>query len=117
MKSKLSKLNIYKDNRGYNMNISTFDAKQILISKNEKNVLRGIHVSPYYKYITLLSGKIEDYIINYENYTYEKYVLTSDENNQLYIPPNYGHIFITLEESIIMYQFGGYYDLEIDKVH
>jgi dTDP-4-dehydrorhamnose reductase len=79
--------------------------------------LRGIHKSPYEKYVTVLSGKIIDYIIDFtdDKITYKKYVLDSEENNHIFIPANKGHLFISLEDDTqLLYQLGGKYDVTKD---
>jgi len=79
------------------------------VSHNKKNVLRGIHVSPYGKLLTVLTGKIVDYVINIDDLTFAKYELNPSE--QVYIPPKHGHLFVSLEENTtLLYQFEGVYD-------
>ena len=88
---KIDKLSKYIDNRGFNMILKTdIIICEQFISQSKKNVLRGIHKSPYEKYLTVLSGKIIDYIIDFTNdkITYKKYVLDSEENNHIFIPAN-----------------------------
>ena len=88
---------------------SCTNTQQQFLSINHKNVIRGIHCSPYGKIIICLKGKIIDYIINLKERTYEKYTLS--ENSKVYVPANYGHMFITLEEDTqILYQLEGIYD-------
>lgn len=86
--------------------------KQQLISTNKKNVLRGIHRSPNYgKHIVCIKGSFIDYVIDYDTLTYKKYYLSSDNLNKIYVPPNYGHAFISLEDdSTMFYQIEGCYD-------
>lgn len=92
------------------INKNNSNIKQEFISVNHKNVIRGIHASPYGKIITCLKGSFVDYIINLQDLTHKKYVLT--ENSKIYVPPNFGHMFITLEEDTqILYQLEGIYDL------
>lgn len=104
----LSSTEKYVDNRGINIKIpSDIIIVEQFISKSKKNVLRGIHKSPYAKLVTVLSGKIIDYIINFNTVppTYEKYFLDCNGNNQIYIPENYGHLFISLEhDTVLLYQ-------------
>ena len=83
--------------------------KQQFLSINHKNVIRGIHCSPYGKIITCIKGKCVDYIINLQDLTHKKYILI--ENSKVYVPPNFGHMFVTLEEDTqILYQLEGIYD-------
>lgn len=117
-KAKKRNFNFFSDKRGSIINIKN-DLKyyQTFISKNKKNVLRGIHVSPYDKYLTILSGKIIDYVIYFDNnkISYDKFILDSNLNNSLFIPKNCGHLFITLEEdSYLLYQLCGLYNEQTD---
>ena len=74
-----------------------------------KHVLRGIHVSPYAKLITCVSGAIYDVVVDLrpESSTYLKWAaveLTEDNCKQLFIPPLCGHGFYSqAENSTIMY--------------
>lgn len=112
------KLEKYVDNRGYNMSMKTdIIICQQFISKSKKNVIRGIHKSPYEKYVTVLSGKILDYVIDFSNgdIKYTKLILDSENDNNLYIPANFGHMFIALEDNTqLLYQLAGKYDPKKD---
>ena len=114
----VGKINKYIDNRGFNINLkSDIIICEQFISNSKKNVLRGIHKSPYEKYVTILNGKVIDYIIDFTNnkITYEKYLLDSKENNQIFIPANKGHLFIALEDNTqLLYQLGGKYNVNKD---
>jgi len=118
LSSKTQQLGKYIDNRGYNIKLKTdIIICEQFISNSKKNVLRGIHKSPYEKYVTVLSGKIIDYIIDFtgDKITYKKYVLDSEENNHIFIPANKGHLFISLEDDTkLLYQLGGKYDVNKD---
>ncbi len=83
--------------------------RQQFITLNHKNVLRGIHTSPYGKVITCLNGSFIDYIIDFNTLTYKKYFFT--KNMQLYVPPHCGHCYVTLEDnSTMLYQLEGVYN-------
>ena len=54
--------------KGFNINLkSDIIICEQFISNSKKNVLRGIHKSPYDKYVTILNGKVIDYIIDFTN--------------------------------------------------
>src|SRR5689334_434827 len=99
----------FSDNRG-NMKFidNNKEFQQQFISINKKDVIRGIHCSPYPKIVTCLSGFLIDYIINLDehdpNYlSYKKYELT--ENQQVFVPANYGHVFVCLlDNTTVLYQ-------------
>lgn len=114
----VDKLSKYNDNRGFNMKLKTdMIICQQFISNSKKNSLRGIHKSPYDKYVTVLSGKLIDYIIDFtgNEITYKKYILDSEENNHIFIPANKGHLFIALADNTqLLYQLGGQYDVNND---
>jgi len=112
-------IKIFEDQRGtmkfINENITCM-IKQQFLSINEKNVIRGIHCSPYGKIVTCLTGKFIDYSICLTDNppTYKKYLL--EKNSQVYIPPNHGHLFISLENnSQMLYQLEDIYNAEFDK--
>jgi dTDP-glucose 4,6-dehydratase len=109
-----NKCKFYNDLRGQLQFIPTNflnNIKQQFISTNKKNVIRGIHTSPYGKHITCIKGSFIDYVINYESMTYKKYFLNKENLNKLYIPPNHGHLFISLEDdSMMLYQLEGIFN-------
>jgi len=65
-----------------------FEIKQCFTSLNHKNVLRGIHFSPYEKFITLTSGHIIDVVVSPEGLV--KYY-TLKMGDCLHVPANHGH--------------------------
>jgi len=90
--------------------------KQQMISTNKKGVIRGIHTSPYGKHIICIKGSFIDYVINFSSMTYNKYYISSDNLNKIYVPPNHGHLFISLEDdSTIFYQIEGIYNQQNEK--
>ena len=92
------------------------EIKQQLISTNKKDVIRGIHTSPYAKHVICIRGSFIDYVIDFETMTYNKFYLSSDNLNKIYVPANCGHMFISLEDdSIMFYQIEGIYKPENEK--
>lgn len=105
----------FTDQRGvmYFTNYET-TMKQQIISINKKNVLRGIHVSPYEKIVTCVSGSFIDYVVDFTNKSATKYHLLA--GNSLKIPANMGHLFISLEDSSTMlYYLAGEFDSSIEQ--
>lgn len=113
------------DNRGElffplkNYNIIIKDS---LISINNINVFRGIHIEQFTKIVTCIQGKILDIIINFnkeeEDYLIPKYYLLdpNTENYHILVEPNHGHAFITLSEnSIVVYHYDDIYNPEKTK--
>jgi dTDP-4-dehydrorhamnose 3,5-epimerase-like enzyme/dTDP-4-dehydrorhamnose reductase len=116
-------INSYKDSRGellFPIKNNSFVPVECTISKNKKNVFRGLHANNFSKLVTCIQGSIIDIIVNLDktadNYLIPQYFMLSmvgagegqDDSalNQLLIPPHYAHGFLTLEENtIIMYHF------------
>jgi len=110
----IKKTDIFEDERGkliFAIKENSYDFKQCVISINKKNTFRGIHINQFDKLITCIKGKIIDILINFDekadDYLIPKYYnIDSLLNNQLLIPKNYGHGFLSLEEeTIIQYHF------------
>ena len=96
-------MKIYSDERGdmvFSFNEPPFKVEQSFTSTNHKNVLRGIHFSPYKKYITLVSGKIMDVVVSPDG-TVQTYQLKSGDS--LVINENQGHGYFCYEDSQIIY--------------
>jgi dTDP-4-dehydrorhamnose 3,5-epimerase len=114
--------NKFTDNRGkllFPIKNNEFNFTQCTVSINNKNVLRGIHINQFDKLITCIQGKILDIIINFDrtadNYLVPEYYYLEPNTElfQLFIPKNYGHCFLSLEDnSIIIYHFNGIFSNE-----
>lgn len=104
---------VFSDLRGdfseiYKDSVLPKPIRQINYSNNFKNVFRGIHQTPYGKYVTCVSGKILDICVDLrvDSPTYLKVVivkLSPDFMESLYIPPNCGHGFYTVTDSVVIY--------------
>lgn len=85
-------------------------------SKSDKYVLRGIHVAPYHKLVTCVSGRIFDVCVDLrpDSSTYlQVYTTILDSNvpQQVYIPAHCGHAFLSLEwDTSVIYMQGGSYN-------
>jgi dTDP-4-dehydrorhamnose 3,5-epimerase-like enzyme/dTDP-4-dehydrorhamnose reductase len=90
-----------------------FEVKEILISKNYKNVLRGLHQSPYAKRIFIIKGRIYDFTVNPDNL--EKKEIILGVGDYIDVPRMWGHGFYSEEESEIMYLLEDKFDSEKDK--
>ena len=116
---KTFKLNEVPDIRGKTIKLKT----NILIvdqfvSVNKKNVLRGIKKSPYSKLITLINGSILYYVIDFsgEKPIHQKIFMSKYTTNQIYVPENFGHLFISLDDNTtILYQLEDKYNAEIEE--
>ena len=118
----------FTDNRGsllFPIKNSNFVFNESTVSINNKNVFRGIHINNFEKLITCVKGKILDIIIDFnENsteYLIPKYYILdpNSDNFQLYIPKNFGHAFLSLEQdSILIYHLNGEFkDNETKHIH
>ena len=105
----------FVDERGeilFNIDKPPFDIKQCFTSKNKKYTLRGLHCSPYPKYITVNSGKIFDVVVKPDG-TYDAYIL--DAHSTLLIEKNCAHGYFCFEESEVVYFLGGTFDPALEK--
>ena len=122
----------YHDNRGYFQELYNKDTypshkyKQISISNSAKNVLRGLHCSPYGKFVQCVSGCVYDGFIDLraDSPTFLQWfgaTLSESNQKQLYIPPRCGHGFFSVEDnSKLLYMQEGTYtpgqDIEINPL-
>ena len=97
----------FNDNRGHLdflvKNNCPFVPKQIISSYSHQGVIRGIHCSPYSKYVYVLEGEIYDVVINLSDKTYKEYHLKAGSNNKVIVPANFGHAFYAKTNSLILY--------------
>ncbi|MCS7245710.1 MAG: dTDP-4-dehydrorhamnose 3,5-epimerase [candidate division WOR-3 bacterium] len=117
----LFELDKYEDDRGYFMEVMrevniNVHFVQLNHSFSRKNVLRGIHFQRYpkeqAKFIKVITGKIFDVIVDYKNFRYISVEL--DENKALFIPKGYGHGFLALEDTNLIYLVDEYYNKEYE---
>jgi dTDP-4-dehydrorhamnose reductase/dTDP-4-dehydrorhamnose 3,5-epimerase len=88
----------------YDQIIAKKEWKQISFSNSSKGVLRGLHCSPYGKFITCTSGSFYDVIADFRHDSptfgrWCKILLTHENCRQVYVPSNCGHGFYTLEDN------------------
>jgi dTDP-4-dehydrorhamnose 3,5-epimerase-like enzyme len=103
-----SSLDMFRDNRGilHSLKNLPFQPKEILVSQNSKNVFRGLHMSPYAKFIYVSRGEIRDVY-------WHDGVLTDTTlvcGSSLYIPANAAHGFFSTEESEVIYLLESEFD-------
>lgn len=120
-------LKIFLDKRGFFNEIFHQNKYNKLIKKNlvqtnysfsKKNVFRGMHFQikkSQGKLLTVISGKIKDIIIDLrkKSSTFGKVdsiILSEKKNQQIWIPPGFGHGFLTLTDNVkIVYQCTDFY--------
>lgn len=117
----------HADRRGYFnelYNERTYFAdewKQVSFSRSEKHVLRGLHCSPYAKFITCVRGAFYDVIADFRptSPTFGKWcgvTLTDTNCKQLYVPAGCGHGFLALEDdTCALYLQEGTFDPEHEQ--
>jgi dTDP-4-dehydrorhamnose 3,5-epimerase len=103
----------YYDNRGYFQELfratPDFNVAQVNYSSSKKNVLRGIHCSPYSKIVQCIAGAIYDVVVDLrkDSPTYlqwQGFYMSCSNTFQLIIPKEFGHSFLGLEENnIVLY--------------
>jgi len=90
-------------------------------SKSAKGVLRGLHFQktrPQGKLVRVFSGEVFDVVVDLRGSSrsfgkWEGVVLSSELQNQLYIPPGFAHGFMVLsDEAIFAYKCTDFYIAE-----
>lgn len=104
---------MFKDCRGVLHSLKTlpFEPKEILVSENAKNVLRGLHMSPYPKFVYVTRGRIHDFFWT----EYGTTQVTLNAGDSLLIPAGAAHGFFAPEESEVVYLLGGAFDPDADR--
>lgn len=88
--------------------VSKINWKQVNWSSSKANVVRGIHVAPYRKFITCVSGGIYDVVIDLRSDSdtlYKSIVINLNEKNatHIFIPSGCGHGFFSYTNSTVIY--------------
>ena len=93
-------------------------------SRSGRNVLRGIHyqlVRPQGKLVRVAGGRIFDVAVDLRrtSKTFRRWVgveLSADNHRQLWVPPGFGHAFLTLSDSAdVLYKTTEYWFGEHDR--
>lgn len=106
--------NVYRDDRGFfTESFNSFIETELNVkfyqdnhSKSKKNVIRGIHYQwdmPMGKLCRVVKGSGFDLILDLrqDSKTYGKYelvFLSEDNFNIVWVPPGYGHAFLSMED-------------------
>ena len=124
----------YIDSRGYFLEMfksSSFSENGIGLRFSQDNLsfskmgtVRGLHFQkqPYEqgKFVSVITGSIFDVAVDLRinSYTFGKYVsvILSEKNHRsLWIPPGFGHGFMSLEDSHVMYKATNEYNEDYDS--
>jgi dTDP-4-dehydrorhamnose 3,5-epimerase len=93
-------------------------------SRSARNVLRGIHyqlVRPQGKLVRVAGGRIFDVAVDLRrsSKTFRRWVgveLSADNHRQLWVPPGFGHAFLTRSDSAdVLYKTTDYWFGEHDR--
>jgi len=112
---------LYKDNRGYfteqfRRSDWDYDFVQDNLSFSKGGVLRGLHhqrVTPQGKIITVISGEVQDVIVDIRKESDTLGVVNYfnvREGESLWVPPGFLHGFLTLKDTMFMYKCTDYYN-------
>ncbi len=124
----------YIDSRGYFLEMfksSSFSENGINLkffqdnlSFSKRGTVRGLHFQkhPYEqgKLVSVITGSIFDVAVDLRinSETFGKYVsanLSEDNHSSLWIPPGFGHGFMALEDSHVMYKVTNEYNKDYDS--
>ena len=124
----------YIDSRGYFLEMfksSSFSENEINLkffqdnlSFSKRGTVRGLHFQkhPYEqgKLVSVITGSIFDVAVDLhiDSETFGKYVSANrseDNHRSLWIPPGFGHGFMALEDSHVMYKVTNEYNKEYDS--
>jgi dTDP-4-dehydrorhamnose 3,5-epimerase len=126
--------NVFEDERGFFMefyrknvfseNGIEYDFKQDNHSYSKKGVLRGIHyqLEPYSqgKLVRCIRGRVFDVAVDLRigSPWFKRYVaveLSAENKKMIWIPPGFGHAFLALEDSEIIYKVTEIYNPSAER--
>jgi dTDP-4-dehydrorhamnose 3,5-epimerase len=96
------------------------DFKQVNCSVSHKDVVRGMHITPFAKLVSCVKGRVFDVAIDPrpDSPTFLKWTgceLSPVNGRQLFVPPFCGHGFMALEDdSIVVYLQDSTYDPKVE---
>jgi dTDP-4-dehydrorhamnose 3,5-epimerase len=125
---------VFGDDRGFFMeswNVAKFSEAGLDLhfvqdnhSRSAKGVLRGLHYQnpdPQGKLVRVTSGRVFDVAVDLRqsSKSFKKWVgveLSADNKRMLWVPPGFGHGFLTLEEGTeFLYKCTALYDPSCDR--
>lgn len=101
-----------------------FKVCQVNKSISKKGVLRGLHFqknSPQSKIVLVTKGRIQDVIVNIDKKSkyfgkFETFDISSKKGNCLFIPSNYAHGFLALDDlNEVIYLVDEFWDQKDEK--
>jgi len=110
----LFELKLYKDDRGFFTESYNKKVNEVLgvefyqdnHSMSNKNVIRGIHYQwekPMGKLCRVIKGSVIDIVVDLRSNSStfgknESFLLSEENNKMIWIPPGFGHAFLSLED-------------------
>lgn len=99
------------------------ELKEVFCTISHKGVIRAIHfqlIRQQAKLVRCIKGRVYDVIVDlrYDSETFGQwrgYELSEDNRTALYVPEQFGHGYLVLEESIVSYQCGEVFLAEGDS--
>jgi len=96
-------------------------AKQISVSTSKRDVLRGMHTSPYSKLVGVTSGAVYDVIVDLreDSPTFGKWIahiLSRQNCRQIHIPAGCAHGYLALEDTTMFYLQAGVFTPSLEQV-
>lgn len=106
---------IFADIRGelHSLKCLPFAPQEVLVSVNERHVLRGLHLSPYAKFIYVSEGHIHDFYFDVAKGQCTK--VDMPKGSMLYIPANCAHGFYCFQKSTVIYFLEERFDASRDR--
>jgi dTDP-4-dehydrorhamnose 3,5-epimerase len=123
----------FKDKRGYFQKIYSeklckkffdFNLYDQYFSFSKKNVIRGIHFqlkgNAQSKIVTCVKGKVLDLIIDLRKSSkdfknFRTFILSDKNRYHLFVPEGFGHAFLALEDSIMIYNTSSNFSKKTDS--
>lgn len=120
---------VFNDDRGYFFESYQYEAfkqngiPEVFVQDNQsfstKGVLRGLHLqhAPHAqgKLVRVISGTVLDVAVDVRDGSptfgkHETFLLSSEKQNMVYVPPGFAHGFVTLEDAVFSYKCTNLYD-------
>ena len=102
---------IFHQSEFYFSALPDFEIRETLISISQPRVIRGLHFQdpPQAKLVSCIKGKIWDVGVDLrpDSPTYKQWygtILSSENHKSLFIPKYFAHGYVSLEDSIVVYQ-------------
>lgn len=82
-----------------------FKTKQANWSRSRQGVMRGIHIAPYEKIVTVVHGSAQQIVVDARAYSptfgkYESIVLTDEKPRSVLIPRSCGNAYLALSDQV-----------------